>query len=90
MESTVSDRCYAVGDDHGSNACTVQESTVSDGCHAVGDGDGGEIWTICESIVSDGCHAVGDDDGSKAFAIIVFASCFISTICALNGRKVMI
>ena len=39
--------------------------------------------------IANASHGVGDGDGLQGFAILVFASCFISTTCVLNGRKVM-
>ena len=51
--------------------------------------DGCQAAATIESIIVDARHAVGDGDGCQAAAAIVFASRFISTICVLNGRKVM-
>ena len=42
-----------------------------------------------KSPTSDAIHAVRNCDGSQVTTILVFASCFVSVICALNGRKVM-
>ena len=50
---------------------------------------GGKARATAESLVSNARHGIGDGHGGKAGTIIVFAKCFISTICTLNGRKVM-
>ena len=42
-----------------------------------------------KSFITNGCDAVGNGYLSQACTSIVFASCFISTTCVLNGRKVM-
>ena len=50
---------------------------------------GGQAAAILEGSVADAGHAVWDADGGQAAATFVFVNCFISTICVLNGRKVM-
>jgi len=62
---------------------------MSNARHAIGDGDGGEARAFIERINSNARHTIGDGDGGEAIAARVFASCFISTTCVLNGRKVM-
>ena len=46
------------------------------------------IETTRKSIFFNHCYRVWDNDTFQAGASIVFASCFISAICKLNGRKV--
>ncbi len=80
---------HAVGDGDGGKASAVRKNCIIYARHAVGDGDGLERRAAPESTSAYGRHAVGDGDGGKTGAAIVFASRFISTICVLNGRKVM-
>ena len=70
-------------------AAAKNESPISNTCHRIRNRDGGETAASSESRISNTCHRIRNRDGGEAAAIFVFASCFISTTCVLNGRKVM-
>ena len=88
-ESITADVRHTVGDGDGCQAAAVPESTIADARHTVWDGDGGQAAAARESRIADSCQATGDGDGGQTTTAVVFASRFISTICVLNGRKVM-
>ena len=67
----------------------TRERQISNARHRVGDGDGCQTAAIPERRLSNALHGVADGDGGQTAAFVVFAKCFISTICTLNGRKVM-
>ena len=50
--------------------------------------DGFQITTVYENTIRIS-HGVGNICGGQSKTTVVFASCFISVTCVLNGRKVM-
>ena len=50
------------------------------------------VFQACsnERAISDACHAIGNDDSGQVVAATEFANCFVSVVCALNGRKVAV
>lgn len=89
-ERPITDGRHAVRDGDGGQFTTTIKRFFAYARNTVGDGDGSKSFATMECTIADVLHAVANGDGSKTATIIVFASCFISTICALNGRKVMI
>ena len=65
------------------------EDPISNLRERVADIDGGQTSAALEGIIANLRDRVGDVDRGQTSASIVFASCFISTTCVLNGRKVM-
>ena len=68
---------------------TTIERSLFNVRHAIGDGDRGQACTTIKCIRPYVRHAIGDGDRGQACATIVFASRFVSVICRLKGRKVM-
>lgn len=64
------------------------EDTGSEVHDTVGEFDRDKGAAVLEDIVQRG-DTIGDIALTQAGATPVFASCFISTTCVLNGRKVM-
>ena len=69
-------------------AITILESMESDAGYRIANGHGSQAAATTESPIFDACHGIGDGHGSQAVTATVFASCFLSIIYALNGRKV--
>ena len=68
---------------------TTRESIIPYARHTIGDSNRGQTRATRESIMPYACHTIGDSNRGQSRACHVFAKCFISTICTLNGRKVM-
>lgn len=67
---------------------TVFERITPDAGHGIGDSYARQATTTLERIIPDAVHRVADGYARQASTACVFASCFISAICKLNGRKV--
>ena len=91
VENTKSNRywCWIFYGD-GGQARAVLESIIPYTRHAAGDIDGGQARAATKSTIPYARHAFRDGDGGQAGAASVFANYFISVICKLNGRKVML
>ena len=85
----VADGRDGVADGHARQASAILKRSEVDGCDGVGDGHARQACATVERPLADGRDGVGDGHTRQAAAILEFASCFISTTCVLNGRKVM-
>ena len=65
------------------------ERIVANPGHSIGNSNRGQATAMIERIIADRVYALRESYHFKSTATIVFAKCFISTICTLNGRKVM-
>ena len=73
----------------GGQFTTLAEAFISQTHDRFGYGDGSQTAATFEASLSQTRDGFGDGDGSQTDATREFASRFVSAICKLNGRKVM-